>query len=53
MVYSVKEKLPRLNIPVIGYDEEYRSFSCAYDGEVWYDDMIICDPPKFWQYKNK
>lgn len=51
-VYSVRQKLPRLNVLVIGYDEYYNSYTCAYNGEVWYFGGIICDQPKFWRYKK-
>ena len=55
-MYSVKLKLPRLNVSVIGYDENWNEFTCAYDGEVWYfklgDEKVICEQPKFWKYKN-
>lgn len=51
-VYSVAEKLPPLNVEVIGYDENWNEYTCAYDGEIWYVDMILCDPPIFWKFKN-
>ena len=55
-IYSVAEKLPPVNEEVIGYDKDFNSFRCAYDGEVWYlnigDDKVICEKPKFWEYKN-
>ena len=55
-VYSVAEKLPLVNVEVIGYDEDFNSFNCTYGGEYWFikigDIPIICDTPKFWKYKN-
>lgn len=51
-VYSVAEKLPPLNVEVIGYDKDWNEYTCAYDGEVWYFDMFICDEPLFWKFKN-
>ena len=54
--YSVAVKLPPLNVEVIGYDEDWNEFTCAYDGEFWYcnigDIPILCDKPKYWKYKN-
>jgi hypothetical protein len=56
-VYSVAEKLPPINTEVIGIDEDWNEFTCAYDGEYWFFNIgaipVLCDTPTFWTYKNK
>ena len=49
-VYNVSKKLPPLDVYVEGIDKDFNSYRCAYNGEFWYDEMTVCDAPRYWSF---